>query len=274
MSALDLLEDFGFEAAVVVIGPEGVRAARGDLDLVRPWRSVTKTLTGVAVAVALQEGRVALEDPTWPPGATLRHLLSHASGCFHGSRRILTRPGTRRAYSNYGIDEAARHLEAAIGRDIGDWVQDRVTGPLGMDRTEWTGSASVGASGPLRDLTLFAAEVLRPTLLRPRWHREMTEPSFPDLKGVMPGFGFQDPNPFGLAVEIKGAKTPHWTPTRASPRTVGHFGMLGTAFWVDPVADLALVIGTSRTFCDAHRVVLPRLGDAVLEEYAGAPGNR
>ena len=46
MSALDLLDAFGFEAAAIVIGPEGVRARRGDLDRPRAWRSVTKTVTG------------------------------------------------------------------------------------------------------------------------------------------------------------------------------------------------------------------------------------
>src|SRR5699024_11757562 len=66
--------------------PEGERARRGDVERVRPWRSVTKTLTGCGAVLAVQEGRAALEDPAGPPGATLRHLLSHASGCFYDSR--------------------------------------------------------------------------------------------------------------------------------------------------------------------------------------------
>lgn len=268
MSALDLLEDFGFEAAAIVLGPEGVREQRGDLEMPRPWRSVTKTVTGLACTLALQEGRVDLEDEAGPPGSTLRHLLAHASGYFYESDATLQAPGLRRHYSNYGIDEAARHVERALGRDFEGWVQDRVADPLGMDRLDWTGSPSVGAVGPLTDLALLAGEVLHPTLLEEHWHREMTTPQLPELVGIMPGFGKQSPNPFGLGFEVRGTKSPHWTGHRNSERTVGHFGMRGTAYWVDPVARLALVVGTSHDFCDAHREVMPRLGDAVLEAHS------
>ena len=179
-----------------------------------------------------------LEDEAGPPGATLRHLLTHSSGCFYDSERTLQAPGLRRHYSNYGIDEAARHIERAIGRDYGDWIQERIAGPLGMDSLQWSGSASVGAHGPLTDLALFAAELLQPTLLEPRWHTELTRAQFPELVGIMPGFGKQDPNPFGLGIEVRGTKSPHWTGARNSEGTVGHFGMRGTAFWVDPAAGL------------------------------------
>ena len=45
-----------------------------------PWASVTKLLTGLTFLVALEEGTVDLDEPAGPPGSTLRHLLSHASG--------------------------------------------------------------------------------------------------------------------------------------------------------------------------------------------------
>ena len=268
MTALDLLADFGFEAAAIVLGPEGERARRGDVERVRPWRSVTKTLTGCGAVLAVQEGRAALEDPAGPPGATLRHLLSHASGCFYDSERTLQAPGLRRHYSNYGIDEAARHVERAIGRDFGDWVQERIADPLGMTGFLWEGSASVGASGALVDLALLAAELQRPTLLDQEVHAQLVGVQFPELAGIMPGFGTQDPNPFGLGIEVRGTKSPHWTGRGCSEATFGHFGMRGTAFWVDPDAELALVVGTSHDFCDAHREVMPRLADAVLAAHS------
>lgn len=271
---LEVLDEFGFEAAAIIIGPEGVRARRGDTDRQRQWRSVSKTLTGYAAGIALQEQRVDLDDEAGPPGSTLRHLLAHASGYFYESDSVLQKPGQRRHYSNFGIDEAARHIAAALGQDFGEWVRERVTGPLGMDRTQWTGSASVGVQGPLEDLALFAAEVLRPTLLDARWYRAVTTPQLPELVGIMPGFGKQSPNPFGLGFEIRGAKHPHWTGSRNSEATVGHFGMRGTAFWVDPVADLALVIGTAHDFCDAHRDVMPRLADAVLAAHTATATTR
>lgn len=284
---LELLDEFGFEAAAIVLGPEGVREQRGDVEQIRLWRSVTKALTGYACTIALQEGTIRLEDPAGPPGSTVRHLLSHASGYFYESAATLQPPGRRRHYSNFGIDEAGRHLGRALGRgsgqdrslepsrdpleNLGAWIQERIAGPLGMSRLEWTGSPSVGAAGPLCDLARLAAEVLRPTLLEPGWSAEMTSAQFPELVGIMPGFGKQSPNPFGLGVEIRGTKSPHWTGERNSAATVGHFGMRGTAFWVDPVADLALVVGTGHDFCDAHRTVMPRLADAVLAAHARSP---
>lgn len=260
----DVLDTFPFEAAAIVLGPQGVLAARGDLDRERPWRSVTKTLTGYASGIALERGIVGLDDPAGPEGSTLRHLLTHASGYFYDSDGILQAPGKRRHYSNYGIDRAAAHVAAAVGTDFGTWVADEVLEPLGMTALRWTGPASVGAFSPLWDLARFAAELLEPTLLGPEAFASVTRTQLPGLVGIMPGFGKQDPNPFGLGFEVRGSKRPHWTGSGNSPQTFGHFGMLGTALWVDPQAGLALVAGTDHSFCDAHRELLPRLSDAAL----------
>jgi CubicO group peptidase (beta-lactamase class C family) len=265
---LSVLEQFGFEAAAIVVGPEGVRARGGDTARRRPLRSVTKTLTGLACTIAIERGAVDLDDPAGPPGSTLRHLLCHASGLFYESDRVLQPPGRRRHYSNRGIDLAAEHVAAAVGRDFGDWVEEQVARPLGMEELDWTGSPSVGAAAPLDDLTLFALELLRPTLVGPAAFALATTPQLPELAGIMPGFGKQDPNPFGLGFEVRGTKSPHWTGARSSPRTFGHFGMLGTALWVDPAADLAAVIGTDHEFCEAHRTLLPRLTDDILDTWA------
>jgi CubicO group peptidase (beta-lactamase class C family) len=85
---------------------------------------------------------------------------------------------------------------------------------------------------------------------------------------VLPGFGMQDPNDWGLGFEIRGAKAPHWTGTRNSARTVGHFGQSGTFLWVDPDARLGLVALTDRDFDDWARTAWPELSDAVLDAYA------
>ena len=54
----------------------------------------------------------------------------------------------------------------------------------------------------------------------------------------MPGVGSFDPCPWGLGVEIHGAKHPHWMGRANSPETFGHFGGAGTMMWVDPIADV------------------------------------
>ncbi len=91
---------------------------------------------------------------------------------------------------------------------------------------------------------------------------------FPGLPGVLPGFGRQDPNDWGLGLELRDAKSPHWTGSRNSPQTFGHFGRSGTFLWVDPVAGLALACLTDLPFGDWAAKAWPLLADSVLEELA------
>ena len=82
---------------------------------------------------------------------------------------------------------------------------------------------------------------------------------FPGLDGVLPGFGRQTPNDWGLGIELRDAKAPHWTGERNSPRTYGHFGRSGTFLWVDPDAGVALACLTDRDFGDWAKEAWPRL---------------
>jgi len=89
---------------------------------------------------------------------------------------------------------------------------------------------------------------------------------FPGLVGVLPGFGRQSPNDWGLGIELRDSKSPHWTGTRNSERTFGHFGASGTFLWVDPAAGLACGVLTDRPFGDWAKEAWPAFGDAVLGE--------
>jgi CubicO group peptidase (beta-lactamase class C family) len=84
---------------------------------------------------------------------------------------------------------------------------------------------------------------------------------------VLPGFGRQRPNDWGLGFELRDGKSPHWTGAQNSPRTYGHFGQSGTFLWVDPDAALALVVLTDRPFGDWAHDVMPALSDEVLRDY-------
>ena len=103
-----------------------------------------------------------------------------------------------------------------------------------------------------------------PRLLAPETLDRATSPVFADLAGVLPGFGRQEPNPWGLGFEIRGDKQPHWTGRLNSPATFGHFGRSGTFVWVDPVASVALVVLTDRAFGPWSAEAWPRLSDGVL----------
>jgi CubicO group peptidase (beta-lactamase class C family) len=233
-----------------------------------PWASVTKVLTALAVWLAVEEGTVEWADPVGPPGATLAHLLAHASGLAPDSDAVLVPPATRRIYSNRGFEVAARHLGDRSGMPFEDYLSEGVLKPLGLTGTVLTGSPAAGASGPLTDLMALAHELLVPTVVSPATLRHATAVAFGGLAGVLPGFGHYDPNDWGLGVEIRGDKQPHWTGGRNSPATFGHFGRSGAFLWVDPVRQLALGSLADRPFGPWATRAWPALADAVVDRYS------
>jgi CubicO group peptidase (beta-lactamase class C family) len=257
--------------ALAVVDSDGLVASRGPLDAALPWASVTKLLTAAAVLAGVARGALALDDLAGPPGATVRHLLAHAAGYAFDGRGVLAVPGRTRVYSNTGFDELGRVLEAATGRAFGAVLREWVLDPLAMDGTRLEGRPSEGLVGPVADLAAFAQELLRPRVLPADRLAEATAVALPGLRGVLPGFGLQDPNDWGLGFEIRGRKSPHWTGSGNSPATFGHFGRSGTFLWVDPAAGLALACVTDRPFGAWAGEAWPALSDAVLAAGATSP---
>jgi CubicO group peptidase (beta-lactamase class C family) len=267
--ALDAISTWGADhaAAGVVRAGETVAVA-GDVEHVFRWASVTKLLTATAVLVAAEEGVVELDEPAGPPGATVRHLLAHASGLPFDGPEPIARPGERRVYSNTGYEELGRLVEAGAEMPFAQYLDAAVLAPLGMDGTELRGSPASECFGPLDDLLAFGRECLAPTLLAPETFAEATSVVYPGLVGVVPGVGRQDPCDWGLGFELKGTKSPHWTGARNSPGTFGHFGGAGTFLWVDPDPDAGLALGclTDREFDHWALEAWPAFSDAVLQE--------
>jgi CubicO group peptidase (beta-lactamase class C family) len=199
------------------------------------------------------------------PGATLRHLLAHASGVAPEGRMRSFPPAVRRVYSNVGIEMAAAHVERAVEMQFSAYLDEAVLRPLGLSDTTLPGSPARDGRSTVADLALLVQNILSPQgFLHPSTLREMATVQYPGLRGVLPGFGAQDPNDWGLGVEIRGAKQPHWTGSANSPGTFGHFGLSGTMLWIDPVAGVGLVALTDREFGDWARAAWPGLSDAVL----------
>jgi CubicO group peptidase (beta-lactamase class C family) len=128
------------------------------------------------------------------------------------------------------------------------------------------GSAGSGVEGTLQDLLALARELREPTRIAPETLDEARSVQFAGLVGVLPGFGRQEPNDWGLGFELRDGKSPHWTGGSNSPRTYGHFGRSGTFLWVDPDTDVALACLTDLAFGDWAREAWPRLADSVLQE--------
>jgi CubicO group peptidase (beta-lactamase class C family) len=257
--------------AVALVRDGRVAAAHGDQDRSFDLASVTKLLTAYACLVAVEEGTLDLDEPAGPPGSTVRHLLAHTSGCGFDDG-VLVAPGRRRIYSNAGFELLADHLAAAAAMPAQDYVAEAVLAPLGMVATEVAGrSLAAGARSTAADLSRLAAELLQPSLVAPATLAEATTVQFPGLSGVLPGFGQQTTNDWGLGFERRDHKSPHWTGSRSSPETFGHFGAAGTFLWVDPVARCALVGLTDRAFGAWAIAAWPPLADAVLAVVLDAP---
>lgn len=157
--------------SVVHAGGYG-RDANGDpVTATTPMRvaSVSKSFTAMAVMTLVDDGEIALDEPVVErlpefrmadrraDAITVRHLLNQTSGLSDttvdigatqaaassadyvsalGTGTLAAEPGTRWEYCNVNYDVAARLVEVASGQSFGDYLRQRVFGPLGM-----TGSA-------------------------------------------------------------------------------------------------------------------------------------
>jgi CubicO group peptidase (beta-lactamase class C family) len=233
-------------AAAGVTRFDATVATRGDARQAVRLASVSKPVTALAVLVAAEEGVLDLDDPAGPPGATVRHLLAHASGLPFQGEIPIAPPGRRRIYSNEGFGIVGRVLEERAEMPFADYVRAAVCDPLGLG-LDPHGHPGAGMHACLEDVLALGRELLAPTLIARETLTEMT---------------------WGLGVELKDGKDPHWTGTRTSPRTFGHFGGSGTFLWVDPEAGVACACLTTREFDAWAKDAWPRLSDAVLDELA------
>lgn len=261
MEALRQVDGWPCEhVAVAVTGR--LDGSRGDTARRFAWASVSKLATAVAMLVAAEEGLVDLDEPAGPEGSTFRHLLAHASGLPFDPGPPISAPGRRRIYSNYGFEVAAALVEERAEMPFPEYFAGVWSGTGAV----LTGSAGSGVEGTLADLVELAHELQSPSRLAQETLDEARSVQFPGLEGVLPGFGRQRQNDWGLGLELRDAKAPHWTGSRNSPQTFGHFGRTGTFLWVDPDAGVALACLTDLAFGDWSVDAWPRLADAVLAE--------
>ena len=285
LTALPALAQFNFPVAMIASeltadGRVRTLVEAGRIDEVFPFASVTKPIVAWSALVAVERGLLDLEAPAGAgtahgpagagtaramlPGATVRHLLAHASGIAFDSDAVLAAPGTRRIYSNRGIEILGERLQEATATPLERWVETTVLEPLGMSSVLVPGSPAHSGEGTARDLAVFAGELAAPRLISASLAAEATSVVFPGLDGVLPGYGRQAPNDFGLGVEVRGHKHPHWTGRAGSPTTFGHFGQSGSFIWVDPEARRQAVFLGERRFAAVHKDIWPDLCDQIL----------
>jgi CubicO group peptidase (beta-lactamase class C family) len=131
--------------------------------------SMTKPITGTAVLMVQDEGKLSVDDPVekYLPEFTgvktadgkgarllIRHLLTHTSGMgevspsqargikslaglmpLHVAKPLAFEPGTKWVYCQSGINTAARIVEVVSGELFDEFLERRLFGPLGMKDT-------------------------------------------------------------------------------------------------------------------------------------------
>lgn len=228
----------------------------GDLEQVYDLMSVTKPLSAYAFLIAMEEGIFDLDDPLGPEGSTVRHLMAHASGVAHDSREPQRKVGERRIYSSAGFEILAEEIERVAGMTFRQYLRLAVLEPLQMWSTALYGSAGHEAYSTAEDMVAFIQEMIHPTLIHESTAKEAYSVQFPELRGIVPGYGMQKPSPWGLGFEIHDHKDPHWMGTSMPEDALGHFGMSGTYMWMVPAwsdspgAGTGMVCLTDRQFGD------------------------
>lgn len=260
-------DTFTFEHSYAVVGGphREITLHHGDADAVFPLASLTKLLTAWSTLIAVEQKIIDPREPCGPKGSTVRHLLAHCSGLPFSGGAILAKPGEKRIYSNLGIEVLGERLATRVDMPIQDWISSSVLEPLGMATTAVPGSPAYSGQSTVRDLAVFAAELLRPQLVSEMMANEATSVQFPRLSGILPGYGRQADNRWGLGLEIRGHKFPHWTGKSFSARTFGHFGQSGSFLWVDPTVRKAGIFLGAEPFGPAQKQAWPALTDAMRE---------
>lgn len=134
--------------------------------------SVGKQFTATAVMMLVEEGKISLDDrlPRFFPDApaawrnvTIRQLLSHTAGftdypknfdmrADYSEAKLLRivegiplafEPGTKWSYSNLGYLTLGLVIHKVTGRFYGDFLQERIFGPLGMTTTRIISEADI-----------------------------------------------------------------------------------------------------------------------------------
>lgn len=250
---MTLSVDIPFTHALALWSRGELVYAQGDLSQPYPLASVTKLSTAWSVLVAVDQGLLSLDDPAVPEGATVRHLLAHASGLPYDSRDAQVAPAKRRIYSNAGFEILGDLLEKLSGMPIERWIACSVFDPLGMKSAELKGSPAWGATACVTDLLLLGREILDPHLVSSDLAADALSVHFPELAGVVPGYGRHTPCPWGLGCEIKGHKSPHWMGASFPERSVGHFGVSGSFLWVDRDHDATCAFVGAEAFGPWHK---------------------
>ncbi|MEJ2540749.1 MAG: serine hydrolase [Gemmatimonadota bacterium] len=234
--------------------------------------SVTKTVTGLLVGMAVDDGALDVEDlmVDWLPaddvraehgGIRVRHLLTMTSGIqwseeedlrpwiesgrpvgYVLDRPVVAEPGEQFTYSSGNSHLLSAIVAAATGGDGLAFAEERLLGPLGITEGNWItfGGQPLGGFGlrmPARDMARLGQLVLQRGRSGSRTlvSERWIDEAFSEQ--VIPGGsdGVLDGEGYGYQV---------WT-ARTNPRSLVMIGFGGQFVWMVPELDL-MVVATTR----------------------------
>jgi CubicO group peptidase (beta-lactamase class C family) len=198
---------------------------------------------------------------------------------------LLDPPGSYRRYSNAGYALAARLVAQAAEMPFRDYLREAVLDPLGMDASlglalaDGARAASVREPGLWGDgEALFNGDAFRAAalaesggfatarayarflsclldggratggrLLAAETVDDMLSTQFGELPGTVEAVASWDACGWGLGLDVRGTREPHWTGDALTATANTHFGSSGTLAWIDRERGLGLVALASRS---------------------------
>ena len=227
--------------------------------------SVQKSVVSFLVGMAVQRGLLNIDapvssyvEPGWSRAGRddeatilIRHLLTMTSGL---TPRLTTeaRAGTRWRYNTKAYSMLVAVLEAVSGKDINSLTRSWLTGPLGMNESDWrprtwlSGAADANSLGfvtSARDLARFGDLMLR----EGRWpeqaplaDRDYLRAAIRPSQTLNPAYGYLWwLNGFPLSGP-RGARAPSLVPAAPSDLYAAQ-GALGRKLYVVPSLELVAV---------------------------------
>ncbi len=208
-------------------------------------------------------------------------------------------PQTRVQYSNVGYGLLALVVEQRSGSPFAEALAQLVLDPLGVEAylghepprapaavADVRGGHSGGELEPFNSLFwrslafpwgglvstvdgalgILRAFLGRPAdFLRPETRAEAMRSHTGALSGGFVKPLLWSPCPWGLGLDIRGEKDPHWAPAEAGTDSCGHSGASGALAWAAPGADVAWVILGARTADNGWLLRrAPAIGAAIL----------
>lgn len=258
-------------ALVVVRNGRLVREAyfnATDSETLLDVRSVTKTVTGLLLGIAADDGLVDVDDPIsrWFPPDSLRpahgairvgHLLTMTSGIrwtdaddfipwwvsgrpvgYVFDLPVIAAPGERFMYNTGGSHLLARVVTAATGEPLLAWADRRLFAPLGITERAWleVGGQTSGGAG----LALRARDLARlgQLVLQAGWSGDVPVVS---AEWIARGFARRVPlGPIGEVLADGGYGYQVWV-DGSPPQAFVMWGYGGQFVWVVPSRNLVVV---------------------------------